>query len=102
MPVLATFVFVCIGSIFFLPDNMGAGRGRGVQPGRTEGENSLLTVRPADRKGADRVGGKVYKVYKVRAWSTAELIEKRSPPWRTYGKGSSSSRCFRSPPTTLR
>ncbi len=83
MPALATFFFVCIGSIFFLPDNMDACWGKDVQLGGTEGENTLLGVRPADGKGADRVGRKVYKLYKVRAWSTAELIDKRSPPWRT-------------------
>ncbi len=71
MLVLATFFFVCIGSIFFLPDRMGAGRGRGAQPGGTEGENALLGVRPADGEGAERAGGKVYKVYKVMDWSAA-------------------------------
>ncbi len=60
MLVLATFLFVCIGSIFFLPDRLSSGR-RG-QPGEDQG--TLIGVRGAEGEDGDRAGGKVYNVYK--------------------------------------
>ncbi len=76
MLVLATFVFVCIGSIFFLPDRLSSSRGR-VQPGETDGAGAgvaIIGARGAEGEDADRAGGKVYKVYKELREAGREFI----------------------------
>ncbi len=63
MLVLATFFFVCIGSIFFLPSSQrgAADGGRGAEDG-----DGFAFVADGDERGGGggEVGGKVYKVYK--------------------------------------